>query len=169
MSFASILSEPATERPPRRSSPPPIKLPRNPEPAPVAPVSKPQKKLDRPRRVTDHEPWGEKLSASPAIANGLPEPIKPPPQPRVIKSRKALAERGTEAMNKVMPEVNTDNSDVEEPGFEAEWERYVMKGKKRALDIDRQEAKKCKVGFRYWILYLSFFSFIANQDIATST
>lgn len=144
MSFASILSEPATERPPRRSSPPPIKLPRNPEPAPVAPVSKPQKKLDRPRRVTDHEPWGEKLSASPAIANGLPEPIKPPPQPRVIKSRKALAERGTEAMNKVMPEVNTDNSDVEEPGFEAEWERYVMKGKKRALDIDRQEAKKCK-------------------------
>lgn len=148
MSFASILSEPATERPPRRPSPPPVKLPRNPEPVPVDPVSKPQKKPERPRRATDHEPWGEMLSTSPAIANGLPELVNPPPQPRIIKSRKALFERDMEAMNKVAVELDGVNqSDVEEPGFEAELERYVMKGKKRALEIDRQEAKKCKVGF----------------------
>lgn len=38
-----------------------------------------------------------------------------------------------------------DKSDVEAPGFEDELARYVMKGKKRAINTEKYESRKRKV------------------------
>lgn len=73
--------------------------------------------------------------------------------------QKTLTQRDLEHINKIMNDIeNTETSDVEEPGFEAEQERYTFKGKKRALNTERAEGHRCKVRciFIYfiWVLIL---------------
>lgn len=152
MSFASILSEPAGEPSPRRSSPPPPPAPinnhREPEPALAAPLPRLEKKPsnEKRRRTLDLGPAPDNVPPQPFLANGTMESSKPSAQPRVVKVRRTLTERDLEAINKIVAEIDkAEKSDVEEPGFEREWERYVMKGRKRALDAERLEAKRRKV------------------------
>lgn len=76
-------------------------------------------------------------------ANGVLEPPKAPRPPRKI-----LSEKESEIVNKYMAEIdNAEKSDVEAPGFEKEQERYLLKGKKRALDVERAEGLRRKVCF----------------------
>ncbi|KAL4865448.1 hypothetical protein BDV12DRAFT_174537 [Aspergillus spectabilis] len=160
MSFASILSGPTEERsPPKRLSPPPgptsvapsinatsLSPPppapiqskaRDLEPAPPASLSRLEKKLstDRRRRTTEKDQRGAEI-----LANGVtdaPKITRPP--------RKMLSEKETEIINKIMTDIdNTEKSDVEAPGFEGELERYISKGKKRALDVERAEGIRRK-------------------------
>ncbi|KAL4942120.1 hypothetical protein BDV06DRAFT_169023 [Aspergillus oleicola] len=161
MSFASILSGPTEERsPPKRQSSPPgmasinsaappfsatsLSPPppgayhskvRDIEPAP--PGSRLEKKpsTDKRRRTTDKDQRNAEASA-----NGVTEP------PKVVRPpRRILSEKETEMVNKCMADIdNAEKSDVEAPGFEKERERYLLKGKKRALDIERAEGIKRK-------------------------
>lgn len=152
MSFASILSEPAGDPSPRRPSPPPPPAPVNnhkePEPAPVAGLPRLEKKpsIEKRRRTLDPPPALDNAPPQQPFANGTMEPGKPPIQPRVVKPRRTLTERDLETINRLVAEIDkAEKSDVEEPGFEQEWERYIMKGRKRALDAERLEAKRRKV------------------------
>ncbi|KAI9368771.1 SNF2 family N-terminal domain-containing protein [Aspergillus egyptiacus] len=157
MSFASILSGPTEDRsPPKRLSPAAPSAPpsinatslsppppaiasksRDLEPALPGASSRLERKLsaDRRRRNTEKDPKGTELSA-----NGVAEP------PKIVRPpRKILSERETEVINKIMTEIdNAEKSDVESPGFEKEHERYMSKGKKRALDIERAEGIRRK-------------------------
>jgi DNA helicase INO80 len=151
MSFASILSEPAEAPSPRRPSPPPLASMNNhrePEPAPVAALPRLEKKPsnEKRRRTLDLGPGLDEAPPQPFLPNGSVESSKMPVQPRVTKVRRTLTERDLETINKIVAEIDkAEKSDVEEPGFEQEWERYIMKGRKRALDAERLEAKRRKV------------------------
>lgn len=154
MSFASILSGPAEEPSPKRSSPPPppsasLAAPLPPPsiinerqdelrhaPAPLFPNL--DKKLNVERRpALDNEPVGERPFHS---VNGVSEPGNVTTQPRAMKPRKMLTERDLEVINKIMNDIdNAEKSDVEAPGFEGERERYITKGKKRILDTAKAE------------------------------
>lgn len=67
--------------------------------------------------------------------------------PMIIRPpRRIMSEKETEMVNKYLAEIdNAEKSDVEEPGFEKERERYKIKGKKRAFDFERGESIKRKV------------------------
>lgn len=147
MSFASILSEPAEERSSRRPSPPPANHYRDAERNPVAPFPRLEKKpsAERRRRTLDDEPGNDDFPSHPP-ANGVSELAKAPAQPRVVKARRTLSERELEVINKIVADIdNAEKSDVEAPGFEYEYERYIKKGKKRALESDIHEGQKRKV------------------------
>lgn len=177
MSFASILSGPAEERPPRRPSPPPAVAPTPPS-APTFPT--PQRSLKEPelnsvsmfprlerKPSTEKQPrlfeQGPDLSgmSSASAANQVRTPIQPrPPVPR-----KSLSHRDIENINKIMDDIeDADKSDVEGPGFEAEFERYVFKGKKRAATTQKVERHRCKVWSDYVPLSRS-----QTNEIASST
>lgn len=82
-------------------------------------------------------------------ANGVvPDVKKAPAQARASAPRKTLSERDLQVINKITVDIeNEDKSDVESPGFEAEFDRYISKGKKRALNTERAENIKRKVCF----------------------
>ncbi|KAL4912503.1 SNF2 family N-terminal domain-containing protein [Aspergillus aurantiobrunneus] len=162
MSFASILSGPTEERSPKRQSPPPgmASVPsvapsvnatslsppppalvsskvKDIEPAPSASSFRFEKKssTDKHRRNTEKDQKVTEISA-----NGVAEPNKITRPPRKI-----LSEKETEIVNKYMAEIdNAEKSDVEGPGFEKERELYILKGKKRALDVERSEGIRRK-------------------------
>ncbi|KAL4754288.1 hypothetical protein BDW72DRAFT_137808 [Aspergillus terricola var. indicus] len=163
MSFASILSGPTEEQaPPKRQSPPPglatihSAVPSvsatslNPPPPasfhpkvgdiePVHPVSvsRLEKKpsVERRQRSTEKD-----LKSAENSTNGVTEPPKITRPPRRI-----MSEKETEMVNKYMAEIdNAEKSDVEASGFEQERKRYILKGKKRALDVERAESIRRK-------------------------
>lgn len=160
MSFASILSGPAEERsPPKRPSPLPEAAPPAPAPAPApvpptpavaatppavkevesTPAPRPEKKTPAERRRRNAD---KKAADAAAATNGAAgAPVTYPSRPR-----KMLSERDMEAVNRALAEIDqADKSDVESPGFEAERERYTLKGKKRALGAEKAENIRRKV------------------------
>lgn len=169
MSFASILSGPTEEErpPPRRPSPPPAQMappiappppfslhdPKLGElepasvPAPLPRLEEKQGPKER-RRNVEPEPSVGDFSA-PHPANGaVPDVKKDPAQSRPPAPRKTLSERDLQVINKITVDIdNEDKSDVESPGFEAEFDRYISKGKKRALNTERAENIRRKVCF----------------------
>lgn len=169
MSFASILSGPAEERPQKRPSPPPAVAPTAPVQAAPASLPTPQRNFREPElssgaplfprlekkpspdkqpHAFEHGPGMGGLSAAP-----VPSQVAPPVQPRPPVPRKTLTQRDLDHINKIMNDIeNTENSDVESPGFEAELERYNVKGKKRAMNTERAESHRAKVCCMY--LYL---------------
>jgi DNA helicase INO80 len=97
------------------------------------------------RRNVEQEPKSAEALPIPST-NGTFEPTKA----SRVANRKTLTERDAEAINKIIAEIdNADKSDVESPGFEAEYERYVLKGKKRALDAEKAEGVRRKVGLEF--------------------
>ena len=159
MSFASILSGPAEERsPPKRPSPLPDTAPpaTTPAPAPVpstpavaatppavkevetTPAPRPEKKTPAERRRRN----ADKKAADAAATNGATgSHITYPTRPR-----KLLSERDMEAVNRALADIDhAEKSDVESPGFEAERERYTLKGKKRAFGAEKAENIRRKV------------------------
>lgn len=171
MSFASILSGPADERPPKRLSPQPAATPTPAVPAPLS-VSQRGFKESELNSVPlfsrlDQKPGAENRLQSFEHAPGMggfsaatvANQPRPPVPSRPSIPQKTLTQRDLEHINKIMNDIeNTETSDVEEPGFEAEQERYTFKGKKRALNTERAEGHRCKVRciFIYfiWVLIL---------------
>ena len=170
MSFASILSGPTEEErpPPKRPSPPPpapvapVAPPpppfalteqkyREPEPAPPPLLPKLEEKpvaKERRRNVEQEPPVGNFLLAPPSANGAAAELNKTHPQARAPAPRKTLSERDLEIINKISADIdNEEKSDMEAPGYEAEFERYVSKGKKRAMNTERNEGIKRKVCF----------------------
>ncbi|KAL4734885.1 SNF2 family N-terminal domain-containing protein [Aspergillus similis] len=163
MSFASILSGPTEEQAPpkRQSSPPGLATIHSAVPSVNA------ASLNPPLPASFHPKLGDIESVPPASAprlekkpsadsrqrnpekdlksaenptNGVTEP------PKIIRPpRRIMSEKETEMVNKYMAEIdNAEKSDVEAPGFEQERERYILKGKKRALDVERAESIRRK-------------------------
>ncbi|KAF3482441.1 uncharacterized protein GIQ15_05200 [Arthroderma uncinatum] len=160
MSFASILSGPAEERPRKASVPPVVKASEQP-PLPVStPVStsvsapKPEIRVlesDKRRRHHNYDSAYSDIAPKP-VANGA-GPAKSPalvslapakiPRPAQLFSSPNL----TNAMERLE---NLDKSDVEAPGFEDDWQRYIVKGRKRARDaeaLDTQKRKRRRTNF----------------------
>ncbi|OGM44440.1 DNA helicase ino80 [Aspergillus bombycis] len=172
MSFASILSGPAEERsPPKRQSPPPettpapvTSTPREatqlspPPPAHVPPSHQRVKEQEQVLPRLEKKPSSEKRRRnaeqdnkareplSGISTNGSLEPTKASTQPwAFLNPRKALSERETETINKLMVEIdNAEKSDVEAPGFEEEYEQYKLQSKRRALHALKEEGTKRK-------------------------
>ncbi|KAE8146018.1 SNF2 family N-terminal domain-containing protein [Aspergillus avenaceus] len=169
MSFASILSGPAEERPPPKcQSPPPETTPTplaptsqtvtqsSPPPPTQAPSHQKAKEQEQVLPRLEKKPSSEKRrrnteqdkadeSANTTSTNGFLEPTKTSVQPRAPVARRLLSERETETINKYMTEIdNAEKSDVEAPGYEEECKRYYMKSKKRALDAERAEGIRRK-------------------------
>ncbi|WEW56561.1 Putative DNA helicase ino80 [Emydomyces testavorans] len=154
MSFANILSGPADEPPPREPSPPPQTY-KSSAPPPIAPTRKVEKEpVFQPerRRQSSHYDLAYSDGLRPPT-NGFPSEksaIAPPPPPPPAKSRKTIIDRENE---KATPEKIAralerleamETSDVEGPGFEKEWQHYIMKSRKRARDLDIVEGRKRK-------------------------
>ncbi|KAK5689776.1 putative DNA helicase ino80, partial [Elasticomyces elasticus] len=107
----------------------------------------PPKERRRHRRTVEQEPPVGEFSV-PAVPNGAaagdslkkPASTRPPPP-----SGRTLSERDIEVLNKITAEIeNEDKSDVDAPGFEVELERYMSKGRKRALNTERSESIRRK-------------------------
>lgn len=143
MSFDSILSGPAEEPPARKASPPPPPIQKPPEPPAIAPapVQQKSKQSTEKRRHTAQSDQYKDISPRPPT-NGTSDKSSS----TAGKSRKAFLDRENEKLQKNLERIDAmDHSDVEAPGFEQEWQRYVMKGKKRAREAEASEAQKRKV------------------------
>lgn len=158
MSFASILSGPTEEEhlPPKRPSPPvqmaPVvppppfhivdQTPKDPEPVPIHSMPRFEEKQPiRDRFVGD-------LPVVPSANGDVPDIKKISSAPIRASAPRKLTERDMEIINKITADIdNGEKSDVETPGFEAEYERYISKGKKRALSSEKAEGLKRKVRF----------------------
>ncbi|PGH28564.1 DNA helicase INO80 [[Emmonsia] crescens] len=143
MSFASILSGPAEERPPRKTTPP-LRVNKVNEPLAIAPapkVEKPKLSVSERRRQPVHlEPSYNDISPRPST-NGVSTAKSAAPSNS--KSRKSVSERENEKIAKAMDRIDSmDKRDLEAPGFEHEWARYSRKGKKRAREVEAVEARK---------------------------
>ncbi|KAK2742337.1 putative DNA helicase ino80 [Myotisia sp. PD_48] len=151
MSFASILSGPAEERPRKVSSPPRhIQANEKPPLPTIAPAPKPEKREPEPekrRRSNQYDPAYADIAPKPpgGSTNGMmfvksAMPIVPPNKRRSTLERTSPAKHvGT--LDSID---NLDKSDVEAPGYEEEWHRYVRKGKKRAKELEILDTQKRK-------------------------
>lgn len=146
MSFASILSEPTEDTPPPLPSSQPIIRTKEPEPAPVLPLPRLEKKPSQEPAIVERE--REEKILLPPRENGLQKQEKAPPvvQARVIKAPR-LTQKEAEAIERKVAEIDkAEKSDVEdETGFEAELKLYIAKSKKRAMEADILESHKIKV------------------------
>jgi DNA helicase INO80 len=86
----------------------------------------------------------------PPVTNGFPKPeveyYQPPPRPPLRKPFPPGVD--LEQVNRAMAEIdNAEKSDVEGPGFGAEFERYKEKTHKRSLESSRAEQIRRKVSY----------------------
>jgi DNA topoisomerase VI subunit B len=141
MSFASILSEPATDaRNPVVSS-----VPKNPRKSSTS-------QRPCPAKVDNVKDSAQKSEAS-TIANYGTSDLAAGPfintngyTPAYAKPRKVLTARENEKVSKALALIDEFVfSDVETTSFDAEEERYIEKGKKRALQVSEAETRKRKV------------------------
>ncbi|EEQ86916.1 DNA helicase INO80 [Blastomyces dermatitidis ER-3] len=143
MSFASILSGPTEERPPRKSTPPPqvSKVNERPAVAPAPKVEKPKQSGSERRRHPVHlEPSYNDISTRPST-NGVSATKSA--APTNSRSKKSIAERESDKIAKAIDRIDSmDKSELDAPGFEHEWARYIRKGKKRAREVEAVEARK---------------------------
>jgi len=138
MSFASILSEPATsiQTPPMAPS-----VPKNLRKLPTSQKASPAK-------IENAKDPAQKREASAAATYGISSGLMhangyPPALP---KPRRILTPRENERVSKALALIDeTVFSDVETTGFDMEREQYNEKSKKRALEVSELEARKRKV------------------------
>jgi|ERR1700722_12116711 hypothetical protein len=138
MSFASILSEPATsiQTPPMAPSVP--KNLRKPPTSQKVSLAKTENARDstQKREASVAATYG--ISSGLIHANGYP--------PTIPKPRRILTPRENEIVSKALASIDeTVFSDVEITGFDVEREQYNEKSKKRALEVGELEARKRKV------------------------
>jgi hypothetical protein len=138
MSFASILSEPATSvRTPTMAS----SVPKNPRKPPtsqkVSPIKTENTKDAAQKR-------GASLAATYETSSGLMHANGY--SPALPKPRRILTPRENESISKALALIDeTVFSDVETTGFDVERALYNEKSKKRALEVGELEARKRKV------------------------
>jgi chromatin-remodeling ATPase INO80 len=146
MSFASILSEPATHSTPSQN--------KVPLPAPVAKSSH----MPDPESTTKGQKVKMETEQASMAAMSLPAAtLKPildgnetlvtrPSLKAPVKPRKSLTTKEYESISHAMEIIDSQPlSEVDEPGFTAEKERYAQKGRKRVLDLEEVENVKRKV------------------------
>jgi chromatin-remodeling ATPase INO80 len=143
MSFANILSEPATYQPTRMQSPMPAKStyePSKDQPARIEKVGYLNCEGERPA-----------LASTPAV-NGDSQVVEKIAQQTngysvaAPKPRRVLTATENEKIASALSKIDAaELSDVDDPGFEAEEALYSQKRKKRALEVDEIEAEKRKV------------------------
>lgn len=155
MSFASILSGPSDDQPVRKPSPLPAPTSVH---TPHAPPVFTHRNLDHSSTPTaihhkqDHRLDIEKRIDAPRAAqatNGFAKPDVeyPAPVPRAPLRKPFPPGVDLEQVNRATAEIDhAEKSDVEEPGFEAEQERYREKGYKRSVESSRAEEVRRKVG-----------------------
>jgi chromatin-remodeling ATPase INO80 len=146
MSFASILSEPATHMTPSQN--------KAPLPASAAKSShmldpEPTTKGQTVKIETEQALLAVVLLPATTlklISDGNETPVTRPSLNVVVKPRKSLTTKEYESVSHAMEIIDSQQlSDVDEPGFAAEKERYAQKGRKRVLDLEEVENKKRKV------------------------
>jgi hypothetical protein len=150
MSFASILSEPATSIQTPAVAPSAPKNPRKPSTSQKASPTKTENAKDpaQKRDALLGATYG--TSSGMLQANGYPSALP--------KLRRILTPRENERVSKALALIDeTAFSDVETTGFAAEKEQYSEKSKKRALEVGELEARKRKV-CKYAPLYSLLFS-----------
>lgn len=97
-----------------------------------------EKRIDAPR-----EPQATNGFAKPDVE--YPAPV-PRPVPRVPLRKPFPPGVDLEQVNRAAAEIDhAEKSDVEDPGFEAEEERYREKGYKRSVESSRAEEVRRKV------------------------
>src|SRR2546423_12221086 len=138
MSFASILSEPATSI---RTPPMAPSVPKNPRKPPTSQKPSPAK-IDNAKDPTQKREAS--VAANYGISSGLMRANGYPPA--LPKPRRILTPRENERVSKALALIDeTVFSDVETAGFDVEREQYNEKSKKRALEVSELEARKRKV------------------------
>lgn len=152
MSFASILSGPSDEQPARKPSPLPAPISVH---RPHAPPVFTHRHLDHsstPATIHHkHEHVEKRIDAPrpPQATNGFAKPDveHPAPVPRAPLRKPFPPGVDLEQVNRAAAEIDhAEKSDVEDPGFEAEQERYREKGYKRSVESSRAEEVRRKVG-----------------------
>ncbi|KAI1921754.1 putative DNA helicase ino80 [Ophidiomyces ophidiicola] len=154
MSFANILSGPADEPPSRRPSSPPQSYKSN-LPPPLAQSIKTEKmpSLDpEQRRVSTQYDAAFSDVAHRPVTNGFSSSrssVPPTALPSSNQQKTGMeleSERiSSQAVAKAMQQIEAVNvSDIEGPGFEDEWHRYISKNKKRARELELVEERKRK-------------------------
>ncbi|RAL10072.1 chromatin-remodeling ATPase INO80 [Aspergillus homomorphus CBS 101889] len=143
---ASTPIAPAPSAVDNRSPPPTTPVPiahsksKDKEPS-GAPLPRLEKKPsnEKRRRNVEQEPRVSDSRAS-AIANGVTESSKAASLARGAVSRHPLTDGEVEALNRAMADMaNADQSDVEAPGYERQYQEYKAKSKKRALLTEQTE------------------------------
>ena len=143
MSFASILSEPATDVRTPTMTPSIPKSSRNPStsqnPSPAKIETAKDAAQKRETSVVAAYPTSD-LATGPSIhLNGY--------TPAYSKPRRILTTRENEKVSKALVSIDEAAfSDVETTGFDAEKKQYIEKSQKRALEVDEVETRKRKVG-----------------------
>ncbi|EEH06085.1 DNA ATP-dependent helicase [Histoplasma capsulatum G186AR] len=168
MSFASILSAPTEERPPRKTTSPPRVNKVN-EPLTIAPapkVEKPkQSSSERRRQLVHLEPSYSDISPRPST-NGVSTTKSAAPTTN-SRSRKPVSDRENDRIVKAMDHIDSmDKRELEAPGFEIEWARYIRKGKKRAREVEAIEARKRR---RRQIEFLSSLAKVFEKQLLNGT
>jgi hypothetical protein len=148
MSFASILSEPATSiRTPTMTS----SVPKGPRKPPASQKVSPAKTENAKDPAQKREP---SVAATYGTSGGLIHANGYPPA--LPKPRRILTPRENERVSKALALIDeTVFSDVETTGFDVEREQYNEKSKKRALEVGELEARKRKVCKTQPTLYLT--------------
>ena len=138
MSFASILSEPATSIRTPTMAPSAPKNSRKPPTSQKISSTKIENAKDAAQKREASVATTYGTSSAPIHANGYP--------PALPKPRRILTPRENERVSKALASIDeTVFSDVETTGFEVEREQYYEKSKKRALEVGELEARKRKV------------------------
>ncbi|KAL1957676.1 hypothetical protein VTO42DRAFT_5653 [Malbranchea cinnamomea] len=145
MSFASILSGPAEEEAPRKPASS-VQTYKPIEPAPIVPP--PKIDLAGPdtskRTLANHyDPTQNHRSVDHISPNGV-APVKTTSMLPPSKPRKAFSERDQETVAKALERLEAMDNSLDMQGFEQEWQRYLLKGKKRTRDVENIESKKRK-------------------------
>jgi hypothetical protein len=142
MSFASILSEPATD----------IRTPTVTPSVPKNPRKPLTSQKPSPSNVENVKDTAERREASTVATYGTSNPAAGPSvhtngyPPTYPKPRRVLTTRENDKVSKALASIDEAMfSDVETLAFDAEEQRYMEKSKKRALAVDEVETRKRKV------------------------
>jgi len=146
MSFASILSEPATHTTPSQNKvqlPAPVaKSSHMPDPESTAKGQKVKMETEQASLASVSLP----AAALKSVLDGNETSVTRPSLKAVVKPRKSLTTKEYESVSHAMEIIDSQPlSEVDEPGFAAEKERYAQKGRKRVLDLEEVENTKRKV------------------------
>lgn len=161
MSFASILSGPSEEQPTRKPSPPPAPVPTHHAPPPLV-----HRHIDHSSTGTLHPEHEHRLELhkhmdgprGPNATNGFTKPVSEYSAPIPRAARRPFPPGvDLEQVNRAAAEIeNAEKSDVEDPGFDVEQERYREKGHKRSVESNRAEEIRRKVGLSFFFPFFFF-------------
>lgn len=147
MSFASILSEPAT-----RAIPVQNKIPLASKPSQTTPVDTSSMKgsiVKMEIEQTTPPAMSPALAATKPGRDGADKTIAAPILKPLAKPRKSLTAKENESISRAMEAIESQPlSDVEGSEFGTEKERYAQKCRKRALELEEVENSKRKVRVR---------------------